>query len=461
MRAALITIAMLGAAIAVTCTTRGDTLLAVDETVCITAGVPDPAPVYRRVNPDGGPPSLIVQRILNQSCRTCHGDVRRYGAPASFDLGCYDTASCSDGGTVRGAADMAFGICVSAVQALPDSPLRMPFHPLRAPLCDSDRETLRRWINAGAPRETFRPPNPSLPEACRKREDLGCITTLDGGAVPARPEFAAHVAPILDARCTTCHSQRSYFEEAAPQRFLRLFTETSEDDGSERGVGAFEYRGEIARSAAERVPRGPFHFLDPMPYDPPYGGTKVPLVAPLCDADRAVLDRWAAQGRRTGTGVDLPRECVTATVPERPTWNRDVGRILTARCGLCHGERDRTGQRLRLDLYENRGAIEGLPGSGPGVTDAVVGCRKVLDGVTQSEVTRPIETGDCVGGGSGRQLQTRQLIDLVELVAMTSTAYMPYGSAVHVEDGGTFRAPLCDTDQQTIRRWRANGMPLD
>jgi mono/diheme cytochrome c family protein len=427
------------------CTRRGDSLLVEAEDVCVTGGVADPDPVYRRVNEAGA--SNVVQRILNVQCASCHGAVKRMGAPSHFRLDCYDSASTGCEGDALGALEMAAGICVMAVQANPDSPIRMPFTASHPPLCDSDRETLRTWINRGAPREGS--PPPLVPEPCARREDLRCETKTD---VPAQPAWDEHVRPILSRRCVSCHSSPSLFA-AQPQPLFVLSEETFEHDSGERLAGAFEVRGEIVRTAVSRLPQGPEQLVPPMPYQPPYGGRAVDVVPPLCDADKEVLRRWATRGRRSGSTADLPLECVTETVPVQPTWERDVGRIFAARCGLCHGPRDRAGQGLRLDLYSRENAT-----GSPGVADAHTVCRTVQDGVRADELSVPIETGSCAGAATGRRIRTERVIDLVELVALSSGAYMPYGMNTRLPGGERLREPLCDNDQRTIVRWRSQGM---
>jgi hypothetical protein len=459
----------------VACTQRGEpTMLVREPATCATGGTPADAPVYEGV----------VRTILERGCADCHGDVQRYGAPSWLRLDRYeDEPATRWAPAVQGARTMAGCVCATAVQALPDAPIRMPFHPLRPELCASDRETLARWIDLGSPRSVVHaPPRP----LCAGR-DATCVSR----EVPEAPEFERHVWPVLQARCGSCHSSPRCFD-AAPQAFWRATQETAETVGCpggappvlntcidglpvrvvERGVGAFEYRGEIVRSAVERLPSG-VNAIGPMPYQPPYRAQATDLVPPLCDADREVLRRWARRGRRSGSDADLEPECVSEGVPAAPTWRMDVYRILASRCGLCHGERNRAGIEppFRIDLYRRGGADEPA-----GLRDDVERCREIPSGESSVSLFPPaessvpiedgrvraagrafsVEAGPCTPGGTGtRHVRIRlPLVEYVRALALEAHA-MPAGA-----DRGA-RAPLCDADRTVLFRWIERGMAYE
>jgi hypothetical protein len=376
---------------------------------------------------------------------TCHADVRRHGAPSFFRLDEYEDRS--DG--TLGAASVAACLCANVVQATEGARLRMPFQPLRRPICDSDRETLRNWVNQGAPE---RMPAVAAPGFCEPA--TACVRAT----VPANPTYD-EVRPIIAARCMGCHGAERWPCFARRwQGHFRLDAEGDErvtDGGVVRGVGLFEYRGEVVRAAVDRQPLG-LNLIPPMPYQPPHGGSPVDLVPRLCDNDRETLRRWAEQGRRTGSRAALGPECVTEAVPQRPTWQRDVRRILAGRCGLCHGEKNRAGLEppLRLDLYART-----RPGGAPGVTDER--CVETLDpGATQIGLVRlerlPVQPGPCTPGGRGAKHLRMRVLEFVKSVSMDEKS-MPLGA----DRDPPVRAPLCDEDKSTILLWREIGAPFE
>lgn len=44
--------------------------------------------------------------------------------------------------------------------------------------------------------------------------DMGTLDEVDPEAAPAEPTWDEHVAPIIDARCSTCHSESAQFGPA-------------------------------------------------------------------------------------------------------------------------------------------------------------------------------------------------------------------------------------------------------
>lgn len=450
------------------CLRRGDPpLLSENESTCVSAGNVLQAPTY-----DTG-----VSRILETNCATCHGDVRRYGAPDFFRLDVGEETRDLDR-AIFGARQMAGCVCVSAVQAEAENPLRQPPVLLQSPLCESDRLTLRNWVNREGPSQVD---GGTGQELCRDRDGLRCITPA--GAVPETPSYEAHVRPIVEARCNTCHGSPRCFE-ARPQGHVRLDVETVERIGCpgdtpadaglcadsqpvrvvERAVGLFEYRGEVVRSAVDRLDRGA-NLIGPMPYQPPHRGAPIDLLPELCDRDRDVLRSWAAAGRRTGSPVALPTECITETVPSRPTWRLDAKRILAARCGLCHGEHNRAGLDFRLDAH-----ARATPDDPPGLSDPIERCGRagIADGGEESyllpllgrtfsipRASATVVPGSCEAGLVRLRMK---VADLVRAIAIDGAPpSMPLGA----DRNPPARASLCENDRMTLLRWRDSGLPLE
>jgi cytochrome c5 len=483
---------LFAAGAAATCLSASErSFLVPQEAACVTGGVPTTAPVYNGV----------VGSILNASCASCHSDVQQFGAPSFFRLDQFETRH-----QVLGAGDMAGCTCVSTAQAMPDSPLRMPFQPLWSPLCDSDRETLRRWADRGAPQKASDATTGG--GSCLAAADL-CVTK---GTAIAAPTYA-DVAPIIAGRCNTCHSSTRCFT-STPQSHFRLDAETVErvyclgdggvldggvcGDGSpalaERGVGLFEYRGEVVRTAVHGVGAGPtpFNPVGQMPYRPPYAGNPTDLVPPLCQSDRDTLVNWANAGRRSGSTASLPAECINETVPERPTWRSHVAQVLGARCGLCHGgqNRSRLSPGIRLDAYTTDGGAPGLMDFYDWCSDQIVAgsnaefivlffltqvAYPIVDGgITVEGKSFPLEDGPCPGGSGSKHVRVHlRIFELVKLLSLDEKpdgdggfiVAMPCGNSTSPctehPRGVPARAVLCDNDRETIYRWIDGGAPFE
>jgi len=85
---------------------------------------------------------------------------------------------------------------------------------------------------------------------------------------------------------------------------------------------------------------------------------------PLLVSERSRHAReLASAGRRSGSSVSLPPECISETVPAKPTWRSHARRSWTAAAGCATGaEPVRSRARLCLDAYTTDG------GSKPGLT---------------------------------------------------------------------------------------------
>ncbi len=116
------------------------------------------------------------RRILDRHCFRCHGGERRAGdLPSVRNV----AVMLRDGIIVRGAPDES--PLIQRLQPVGDMPLRA------APLAEHERETLRRWIRAGAPTE-------DAPTAAVRRQpvselDVARAVLEDVGSLPetARP----------------------------------------------------------------------------------------------------------------------------------------------------------------------------------------------------------------------------------------------------------------------------------
>ncbi len=84
-----------------------------------------------------------VEPIVAFHCVECHGEPSANGAPDSFRLDVYDSA------TEPGAFEMAEVLVGVAVDS---SPIAMP-PPSREPVAPDDAAVLTRWLELGAPRD--------------------------------------------------------------------------------------------------------------------------------------------------------------------------------------------------------------------------------------------------------------------------------------------------------------------
>ena len=137
------------------------------------------------------------------------------------------------------------------------------------------------------------------------------------------------VSEILVAKCGACHSSPS--AAGAPANFrLDRYDRIDADNMLD---GAFEKRDRIqARS------------LDTNTMPP--SGSPV-----LTDEEKATLDNWLKNGaKKTASG---------------PSWNTDIGAIISAQCGSCHSASPANGvpTSFRLDIYNRSDGGGNLDGA--------------------------------------------------------------------------------------------------
>lgn len=218
-----------------------------------------------------------VLPIFQQYCFTCHGQ----SAPKlGLDL---RTAASTLKGTynrpviVKGSPDQSVLWQKVSAHAMPP-----PVYGQTVP--DSDIETLKRWIAAGAPADH---PGGDGKEAAEQRV-----------------RFDKEILPLLTARCVQCHGQ------GKPMAGLDLRTAASLLKGSNSGpivAEGFSERSLLIRKVASHS----------MP--PPGGGQ------PLSDAEIRVLREWIDRGQFEGEEVDnsLDRPFSPAEAPEVTAKQRD------------------------------------------------------------------------------------------------------------------------------------------
>jgi hypothetical protein len=93
-----------------------------------------------------------VDQVLASKCRRCHATPPRHNAP-------FPLFTWTDLQALRGSTPI-FEYVGRVVQS-GFMPLRIAANPPVEPLSDSEKKTLLDWVNAGAPRDTCKPPSAS------------------------------------------------------------------------------------------------------------------------------------------------------------------------------------------------------------------------------------------------------------------------------------------------------------
>ena len=136
------------------------------------------------------------------------------------------------------------------------------------------------------------------------------------------------ISDILVAKCASCHASPS--AAGAPASFrLDRYDRADADDMLD---GAFEKRDRIQARALDTNTM------------PPSGSPA------LTDAEKSTIDNWLKNGaQQTDSG---------------PSWNTDIGAIISAQCGSCHSASPGNGvpTSFRLDIYnrvDGGGSLDG------------------------------------------------------------------------------------------------------
>jgi hypothetical protein len=115
----------------------------------VAASSPSPPPWADRISADGGFP-CDVDQVLATSCRRCHFDPRENDAP--FSLVKYEDIE-----KVRSGKPIS-KLMAQMVEADLMPPLDEPVQPKVTPLTPEQKETLLKWLGAGAPRNESKCP---------------------------------------------------------------------------------------------------------------------------------------------------------------------------------------------------------------------------------------------------------------------------------------------------------------
>jgi mono/diheme cytochrome c family protein len=163
------------------------------------------------------------------------------------------------------------------------------------------------------------------------------VCTASAPLAQEKPTWA-DVGPLLEERCTMCHSGQD-----AP---LGLHLDTFE--GARKGSvnGPVLIPGDPDASELVRRIRG-------------QSEPRMPLVGdPLSDAEIAIIESWVRSELPLGdvASEEPAQEEPTSPGPGEPVTFAHVERIFLQRCALCHSGNSKVGsppEGLRLDTYEN------------------------------------------------------------------------------------------------------------
>jgi hypothetical protein len=125
-----------------------------------------------------------VDRVLSQSCRTCHGATPSYGAPMSL-MTAADLAAPAFSDPSKRVADLVLARTHDDHDPMPPAP--------NARLSAADQGALDRWIQAGRP-----------------ASDAACSTNVDAGAPQAQPLSCAPDVHLAPAAAWTMNAPEQY-----------------------------------------------------------------------------------------------------------------------------------------------------------------------------------------------------------------------------------------------------------
>lgn len=120
--------------------------------------------------------------------------------------------------------------------------------------------------------------------ACGDKETDDSAPTDDSQAEAVT--FSGDVWPILEANCSSCHSDDTWHPGFKLSDAATAYTAVTTDT-PDSGTGAYVVAGDLASSI----------LYDKIANDPPaYGGDRMPAAAPLAAADVETIAAWIEAG---------------------------------------------------------------------------------------------------------------------------------------------------------------------